>query len=105
LPARLALINTPYRKSAKTYFSRGGAETQSTTHGKSPLGPSYTERVGVNGGAHWVVEDFNGRRHRYAIFLTSDPRSSLRLRVSEVCDYLRDNSFSVPVSRHNRKVF
>jgi len=35
-------------------------------HGKSPLGPSYTERVGVNGGAHWVVEDYTGSRHRYA---------------------------------------
>ncbi len=40
-------------------------------HGKSPLGPSYAERVGVNGGGHlmvedFMVEDFNGHRHRYA---------------------------------------
>jgi lysine 2,3-aminomutase len=35
-------------------------------HGKSPLGPSYVDRVGVNGGAHWTVEDYTGRRHRYA---------------------------------------
>ena len=34
-------------------------------HGKSPVGPRYAERAGVNGGAHWVVEDFGGRRHRY----------------------------------------
>ena len=35
-------------------------------HGKSPVGPAYATRVGVNGGAHWAVEDFTGRRHRYA---------------------------------------
>ncbi len=35
-------------------------------HGKSPLGPSYAERVGVNGGSHWMVDDFTGHRHRYA---------------------------------------
>lgn len=35
-------------------------------HGKSPLGPTYAERVGVNGGAHWIVEDYTGRRHCYA---------------------------------------
>jgi lysine 2,3-aminomutase len=35
-------------------------------HGKSPIGPSYIDRVGVNGGAHWAVEDYTGRRHRYA---------------------------------------
>jgi lysine 2,3-aminomutase len=34
-------------------------------HGKSPIGPSYIERVGTNGNAHYVVEDFNGRRHAY----------------------------------------
>jgi lysine 2,3-aminomutase len=33
-------------------------------HGKSPVGPNYVERVGSNGDAH-VVEDYNGRRHRY----------------------------------------
>ena len=35
-------------------------------HGKSPLGPSYAARIGVNGGAHWAVEDYTGRRHCYA---------------------------------------
>ncbi len=34
-------------------------------HGKSPIGPSYLERAGSNGGEHFVVEDFNGGRHRY----------------------------------------
>lgn len=34
-------------------------------HGKSPIGPNYVERAGHNGSAHYVVEDFNGRRHRY----------------------------------------
>ncbi|MGH6726519.1 MAG: lysine-2,3-aminomutase-like protein [Pseudolabrys sp.] len=34
-------------------------------HGKSPLGPNYLERVGVNGGEHFLVEDYNGARHRY----------------------------------------
>src|SRR5690349_18942502 len=34
-------------------------------HGKSPVGPNYVERVGSNGDAHVIVEDYNGRRHRY----------------------------------------
>jgi lysine 2,3-aminomutase len=34
-------------------------------HGKSPAGATYAARVGVNGGAYWMVEDFNGHRHRY----------------------------------------
>jgi lysine 2,3-aminomutase len=34
-------------------------------HGKSPIGPSYIEPAGHNGAAHYVVEDFNGRRYRY----------------------------------------
>jgi len=34
-------------------------------HGKSPIGPDYLARTGSNGDAHFVVEDFNGRRHRY----------------------------------------
>ena len=34
-------------------------------HGKSPIGPDYLARTGSNGTAHFVVEDFNGRRHRY----------------------------------------
>ena len=34
-------------------------------HGKSPIGPAYLERAGSNGQAHYLVEDFNGRRHRY----------------------------------------
>lgn len=34
-------------------------------HGKSPIGPNYVERVSSNGHAHIIVEDFNGRRHRY----------------------------------------
>jgi lysine 2,3-aminomutase len=34
-------------------------------HGKSPIGPAYIERAGTNGNAHYVVEDFNGRRHAY----------------------------------------
>jgi lysine 2,3-aminomutase len=34
-------------------------------HGKSPIGPDYLARTGSNGAAHFVVEDFNGRRHRY----------------------------------------
>src|SRR5215475_15998271 len=34
-------------------------------HGKSPIGPNYVERVGSNGHAHVVVEDYNGKRHRY----------------------------------------
>jgi lysine 2,3-aminomutase len=33
--------------------------------GKSPIGPDYLARTGSNGAAHFVVEDFNGRRHRY----------------------------------------
>lgn len=32
-------------------------------HGKSPIGPQYLERA--KDGAHCVVEDFNGGRHRY----------------------------------------
>ena len=34
-------------------------------YGKSPIGPSYIERAGTNGSAHFLVEDFKGRRHRY----------------------------------------
>ena len=34
-------------------------------HGKSPIGPDYLARTGSNGTAHFVVEDFKGRRHRY----------------------------------------
>ena len=34
-------------------------------HGKSPIGPNYLERAGSNGGAHFLIEDFNGGRHRY----------------------------------------
>jgi len=34
-------------------------------HGKSPIGPDYLERVGSNGSAHYMIEDFNGRRHDY----------------------------------------
>jgi lysine 2,3-aminomutase len=34
-------------------------------HGKSPIGPVYIERAGSNGHAHYLVEDFNGRRHAY----------------------------------------
>ena len=34
-------------------------------HGKSPIGPDYLAQTGSNGSAHFVVEDFNGRRHRY----------------------------------------
>jgi len=34
-------------------------------YGKSPIGPNYLERAGSNGTAHYVVEDFNGRRHAY----------------------------------------
>jgi lysine 2,3-aminomutase len=34
-------------------------------HGKSPIGPDYIARTGSNGAAHFVVEDFNGRRHAY----------------------------------------
>jgi lysine 2,3-aminomutase len=34
-------------------------------HGKSPIGPNYLTRTGSNGTAHFVVEDFNGQRHRY----------------------------------------
>jgi lysine 2,3-aminomutase len=34
-------------------------------HGKSPIGPNYIARAGSNGAAHFVVEDFNGRRHAY----------------------------------------
>ncbi len=34
-------------------------------HGKSPIGPGYLERKGQNGHAHYIVEDFDGRRHAY----------------------------------------
>ena len=34
-------------------------------HGKSPIGPNYLTRTGSNGSAHFVVEDYNGRGHRY----------------------------------------
>jgi lysine 2,3-aminomutase len=34
-------------------------------HGKSPIGPSYLERVATDGAAHYEVEDFNGGRHVY----------------------------------------
>jgi lysine 2,3-aminomutase len=34
-------------------------------HGKSPVGPNYIERTGTNGGAHFVIEDYNGLRHAY----------------------------------------
>jgi lysine 2,3-aminomutase len=34
-------------------------------HGKSPIAPNYLERVGGNGSEHFLVEDFNGRRHAY----------------------------------------
>jgi lysine 2,3-aminomutase len=34
-------------------------------HGKSAIGPSYLQRVGSNGAAHYQVEDFNGQRHAY----------------------------------------
>jgi lysine 2,3-aminomutase len=32
-------------------------------HGKSPVGPNYRERA--EAGGHFLVEDFNGDRHRY----------------------------------------
>ena len=34
-------------------------------HGKSPIGPNYLTQTGSNGSAHFIVEDYNGRRHRY----------------------------------------
>jgi len=34
-------------------------------HGKSPIGPSYIERMAANGGERVVVEDFSGGRHQY----------------------------------------
>jgi lysine 2,3-aminomutase len=34
-------------------------------HGKSPIGPDYLTQTRSNGSAHYVVEDFNGHRHRY----------------------------------------
>ena len=34
-------------------------------HGKSPIGPDYLTQTGTNGSAHFMVEDFNGQRHRY----------------------------------------
>ena len=33
-------------------------------HGKSPIGPTYLERLEGEGG--YLVEDFNGGRHAYA---------------------------------------
>ncbi len=33
--------------------------------GKSPAGPNYISRAGSNGSAHFLIEDFNGRRHAY----------------------------------------
>ncbi len=32
-------------------------------HGKSPIGPNYLDRA--EDGGHFLIEDFNGRRHRY----------------------------------------
>jgi lysine 2,3-aminomutase len=32
-------------------------------HGKSPIGPNYLGRAGDR--EHFLIEDFNGRRHRY----------------------------------------
>jgi lysine 2,3-aminomutase len=34
-------------------------------YGKSPIGPNYLAQAGSNGTAHFRIEDFNGRRHRY----------------------------------------
>lgn len=34
-------------------------------YGKSPIGPNYLDRTGTNGAEHFLVEDFNGRRHAY----------------------------------------
>ncbi|HSP50267.1 MAG TPA: lysine-2,3-aminomutase-like protein [Pseudolabrys sp.] len=34
-------------------------------YGKSPISPDYLARTSSNGAAHFVVADFNGRRHRY----------------------------------------
>jgi lysine 2,3-aminomutase len=34
-------------------------------HGKSPIGPNYLAQAGSNGCAHFVIEDYNGRRHSY----------------------------------------
>jgi lysine 2,3-aminomutase len=34
-------------------------------HGKSPIGPNYIDRAATDGGAQFIVEDFNGRRHPY----------------------------------------
>jgi lysine 2,3-aminomutase len=34
-------------------------------HGKSPIGPAYLTQTGSNSSAHFIVEDFNGGRHRY----------------------------------------
>ena len=33
--------------------------------GKSPIGPIYLTQAGSNGSAHFVVEDYEGRRHSY----------------------------------------
>jgi len=41
-------------------------------HGKSPIGPNYIARAGENGAAHYVVEDYQGCRHRYPPASRSD---------------------------------
>src|SRR5262249_49873038 len=51
-------------------------------HGKSPVGPSYIEQARPNGSAHFIVEDFNGRRHRYPPASSSVPGD----RASEIND-------------------
>jgi lysine 2,3-aminomutase len=35
-------------------------------HGKSPIGPNYIKCIGSSSAAHFVVEDFKGRRHQYS---------------------------------------
>ncbi len=54
-------------------------------HGKSPVGPSYAARVGVNGGAHFMVDDFTGHRHRYPAVPSETPDAPLQ-RVELVMD-------------------
>jgi lysine 2,3-aminomutase len=34
-------------------------------HGKSPIGPNYIEHADAGGEPRFLVEDFNGQRHRY----------------------------------------
>jgi lysine 2,3-aminomutase len=34
-------------------------------HGKSPIGPNYIERIGVNDSERFAVQDFNGQQHTY----------------------------------------